>query len=427
MEHNRKQKLLMIIALVSGIASLSVGFAAFSVSLNISSSASVTPNSDTFSVKFSTEKDRLTGVSVQADKASPGMATRAARINNSANPTIEGLYVEFSNPGQYAEYIFYARNEGEYTAYLNSVEFLGNKACVGDEETSDLLVQNACESINITIAIENVTYTEMTPVTGHSLPKGKGEQITIRLEYSEEGTSVDGNFSVTFQDIALVYSTTDNADGMQPTLPTIVARLVSGNINTPGSIVAIENEKFYVIGQENGNVKLLSMYNLHVGNRVERGYKVTPLENTTGIQDKNMKGYNWSIEEDDTIYPVLGTVGFSNTSSLYSGSIVEEHVNNYVSYLGELGANIQESRLIYLEELEGLGCLYNGEEYVCGEAPSWVYQSSYWTGTTDGDYDLMTVITDSRIGYTSIFCDSEYGIRPVIEISISEIGEPSPM
>ena len=57
MEHNRKQKMLIIIALVVGIASLSIGFAAFSTTLNISSSASVTPNSDTFSVKFSTNKE----------------------------------------------------------------------------------------------------------------------------------------------------------------------------------------------------------------------------------------------------------------------------------------------------------------------------------------------------------------------------------
>lgn len=34
MEHNRKQKLLMIIALVLSITSLSIGFAAFSTTLN---------------------------------------------------------------------------------------------------------------------------------------------------------------------------------------------------------------------------------------------------------------------------------------------------------------------------------------------------------------------------------------------------------
>ena len=59
MERNRKQKLLMIIALVVAIASLSLGFAAFSIILNILSNASVSPSSDTFKVKFSTNKDSL--------------------------------------------------------------------------------------------------------------------------------------------------------------------------------------------------------------------------------------------------------------------------------------------------------------------------------------------------------------------------------
>ena len=52
MEHSRKQKLLVVLALVIAIASLSIGFAAFSTTLNISPSANVTPNSDSFSVKF---------------------------------------------------------------------------------------------------------------------------------------------------------------------------------------------------------------------------------------------------------------------------------------------------------------------------------------------------------------------------------------
>ncbi|MBQ3511969.1 MAG: hypothetical protein IJA30_06735 [Bacilli bacterium] len=48
MEKERQIKLLSIIALVVAITGMTLGFAAFSTTLNISSSATVTPNSEDF-------------------------------------------------------------------------------------------------------------------------------------------------------------------------------------------------------------------------------------------------------------------------------------------------------------------------------------------------------------------------------------------
>ena len=50
MEKNRQIKILSIVALVLAIAGMSLGFAAFSSTLTISSSATVTPNSNDFKV-----------------------------------------------------------------------------------------------------------------------------------------------------------------------------------------------------------------------------------------------------------------------------------------------------------------------------------------------------------------------------------------
>ena len=217
MEKNRNQKLLMIITLVLAVASLSIGFAAFSVSLNISSQATISPNSDTFSVKFSTNKDSLIVSAVTPSDNPYNLTTTNGTIDNSTNPIIKNLSVTFTEPGQYVEYTFYARNEGEYTAYLNNINFIGNKTCTGDQEATDALVQMACESINITATIGNVTYTETTPITDHTLNKKTGEQVKIRLEYSTTGTYVDGPFTINFPYISVVYSTLDDSS-ITPTL-----------------------------------------------------------------------------------------------------------------------------------------------------------------------------------------------------------------
>ena len=389
MEHNRKQKFLMIIALVLSIASLSIGFAAFTVSLNISSEASVTPNSDTFSVKFSTNKDSLVVASVTPSSKTGNITTSDGVIDNSTNPTIKNLSATFTQPGQYVEYTFYARNEGEYTAYLNNINFLGSKTCKAETGTTDSLVQSACESINITATIGNTTYTETTPITKHTLAKKTGEQIKVRLEYDSNGTTVDGAFSIKLPNVALVYSTLDDSS----IEPTKVVRLVSGNLNDPGSIVAIGNEEFYVIGQENGIVKLFSKMNVDVNSLIQ------------------------SSSATGTPY---GPGGNGRRYCEYSGSYVEGYVNNYASYLEGLGVNIEEARLITKEEIIDAGCEVN---QLCREGPSLVKDFSalsYWTGTCREDSDYQVWIFHVNHGLITYHFAEWHGLRPVIEISLSE-------
>ena len=293
MEKTRQIKILSIIALVLAISAMTLGFAAFSTTLNISSSASVNPNSSDFAVKFSTSQDSLVVNAVTPSNISGNVTATNGVIENGASPTLTNLSATFTSPGQYVEYTVYARNEGAYTAYLNNVNFIGNKKCRGSSGTTDSLVQSACNSIGVTVTIGSNTYSTTSPVTGHPLAQNTGEEIKVRLEYASNGASADGAFEIKLPSVALVYSTVDDSS-IQPTVPK-VAKLVNGDLDTPGSIVSIGNEQFYVIGKNNNNIKLLTMYNLHVGNTVTPNYApesvedwiITPLSNPTGIQDKD--------------------------------------------------------------------------------------------------------------------------------------------
>ena len=228
MEHSRKQKLFIVVALFVAIASLSVGFAAFSTTLNISSSASVNPNSDNFKVKFSTSQNSLTVTAVTPSSNSNGLTASNGSINNTTQPTLTNLSATFTSPGQYVEYTVYARNEGEYTAYLNSVNFLGEKTCEPVGNTTPALVTSACNSINTVVYVASTEYRETTPISNHSLAKSSSEQIRIRLEYASNGTSVDGDFRITFNDIMLVYSTINDSTYM----PTYGTSNMTGTLNS---------------------------------------------------------------------------------------------------------------------------------------------------------------------------------------------------
>ena len=103
MKHTRKQKLFIVISLFVAIASLSIGFAAFSTTLNISSSASVNPNSDSFSVRFSSSENVLSETPIPPSAYEGGVYSFTnAVINNSGNPTLSNISVSF-NQGGYIE------------------------------------------------------------------------------------------------------------------------------------------------------------------------------------------------------------------------------------------------------------------------------------------------------------------------------------
>lgn len=95
MEKNRTVQLVAILALVVGVVGLSIGFAAFSNTLKIQSSAEVTPSKDTLNVDFSSSD-----TAVETSKITPvtdpvGVVATEATIDNTSDPTIKNLSATF--------------------------------------------------------------------------------------------------------------------------------------------------------------------------------------------------------------------------------------------------------------------------------------------------------------------------------------------
>jgi len=259
-------------------------------------------------------------------------------------------------------------------------------------------------------------------------------------------------------------------------IPPSSAKMVSGDYDTVGSEVAIGDEHFYVISSTDTTVTMLSKYNLHVGNIATvgvsgvnynvDGYKVDPLimtsnnaymlplididdsptnpddgptldgeptietipiENPSGIQDASAKGitddasyigvdgfgsFYWNSssgldEKYGTTYPAYV---YDANSSLYS------YIENYKIFLQNYGIAIFDARLIAKEELLTLGCRDNS----CMSAPSWVYSTSYWTGSANGRNIVIYVESGGSTGSYIASNNVYYGVRPVITISKSE-------
>ena len=188
-----------------------------------------------------------------------------------------------------------------------------------------------------------------------------------------------------------------------------------GSIEDIGSIVTFGTEKFYTIGTEGNNVKLLSMYNLHVGNQYDDENGLVPLINPTGKQSEIARG---RFSGYSATNPIIGVTAFSNVDSTYEGSIVEGYVNNYKIILeNDYDVDIVEARLITKDELisEEIGC--SAQSNTCINAPSFIYLTAYWSGSADAASFVWIVESDGFFNSCDYGSGFSFGVRPVIIIS----------
>ena len=216
MERNRGYKIISIIALIIAVVGVSLGFAAFSNTLVISSSADVQPNPSAFKVVFSSSSSSLAIGSINGVATSGATAGTATIVNNDT-PSITNLTAGFTSPGQIVTYTFYVHNSGEYEAFLKNISYANvtgensSRICTAtSQETTDSLVSAACEDISLTIDVGDTNATgTLTSISNHALAKGDYEKVVITIAYADNGNRADGDFNVQFGDISLQYKSND--------------------------------------------------------------------------------------------------------------------------------------------------------------------------------------------------------------------------
>ena len=216
MEKDRGSRIIEIVALLVGVVGLSIGFAAFSNTLTISSSAEVTPDQSKFNVDFtSASSGDVSTTPIQPATKNPETLVAAnGTIDNSGDPTVTGLHATFTEPGQSVTYNFWAKNIGEYIAYLKSITIANAtgaetyKKCTAKTGTTQSLVDAACNGISMTVKVgtEEATSSSIASISNHSLAIDAFDPIIVTISYANGSAIADGDFDVAFGDITLTYS-----------------------------------------------------------------------------------------------------------------------------------------------------------------------------------------------------------------------------
>lgn len=229
MEKTRQMKILYIIALVVAIAGMTLGFAAFSTTLNISSSATVTPSSDDFKITIYGIKDSSfydtfadnnyaytdSDISDSYGVSFDSNATSTTASIDNVSHTISNINASFSNEGD-VQYAFIIKNEGKYDAYLdltdkktgNIIAVLLNKNCIAKDGATESLVASACNGVQAAGGfVDKETGREIsTTESYYKIASGDDALFTVMMNYS--GPFADGPFDVEFEDFQLKFSTT---------------------------------------------------------------------------------------------------------------------------------------------------------------------------------------------------------------------------
>ncbi len=218
MERNRGFKIIAVIALVIGVIGLSIGFAAFSKTLNISSATvNTTARTNVFATAIHYDGMPIYLPPVNVTNINKGTQT---------TDTWSGISFTIDSNQNNASVTLFTRvlnDSTEYTGYLQSITSNnGVIECTPVGDTDSDLVAAACTKMNLQVSIAeadgsnstSANITSTTPANKIVTAQDPATTITnvnygtlqLRFSYSHDSTIPDGQFTVTIPAITFSYT-----------------------------------------------------------------------------------------------------------------------------------------------------------------------------------------------------------------------------
>ena len=214
---------------------LTLGFAAFSNTLTISSSATVSPalsdfkmvmygltDEDDWKISIKEGAPYYTSATFSVPIIGGTDMTAPNAIIDNETLTIKNITPSFKEPGSTLWYSFKVVNEGKYTAYIDKEEVYtikqtidSEKQCIPAEGTTAEYVASACKDIDFVIEFNDThsnSIASNTPaenVTSIAIEPNEYVELIIEITYWHSSTALraDGDFNIKFPDIKINFST----------------------------------------------------------------------------------------------------------------------------------------------------------------------------------------------------------------------------
>ena len=337
---DRKTLYIILSIVMVSVLTLTVVYAALSTTLNITGNAEVTAAS----------------WDIYLDNVQLNSKNATTTVPTISNKTTASFSTTLTNPGDFYEFTIDVVNGGSIDAMIDSVT-----------KTPELTATQA-RYLNYIVEYQNGEAIN----TKQLVSKNSFVRLKVKVEYKKDISVSD--LSTTSETLNLSFTVNyvqsdESGTGVVDNGVKKAYEVISGNLETVGSEIAIGDEYFYIISSDETSVTMLAKYNLYVGGMYgnsDEGW-IAYEEEATGIQDSAMKGVvsGQSVRNGTTLFSSTNYWDSSGLKSEYgtgypayvydSNSSIYNYVENYRVYLESYGADIEEARLIKFEELEALG------------------------------------------------------------------------
>ncbi len=364
---SRDRKILyMILSIVLfSIFSLTIVYAALSVTLNIQGNAEVVAST------WDIHLDNVKVTSGSVSGTTPSITT----------PTTASFSTTLNTPGDFYEFTIDVVNDGSIDAMIDNVT------------KTPTLTETQAKYLNYIIEYQNGESIS----TKQLVSKNSFVRLKVRVEFRKDISALD--LPTTSETLNLSFTVNyvqsdGNSENVSIENNGKLIKVVSGDGTKTSDEVCIGKECFYVMSSDENSVTMLAKMNITTD--------TTPKQSSSAPTVAfSSSGYWGSVTENTYVYD--------------SNSIIYNYVENYKAYLENQGVEIEDVRLIKMEELNALGC----SDTSCKSAPSWVYRTSYWSGETLGGTSESVKLVNhmGNIVWTMCYNDAAFGVRPVIIIS----------
>ena len=227
MEKNNDSKVIAIIALVIAVAGLSIGFAAFSTTLNIGSTANVEVGNDEWNVGFAANSEMA-----PLDRANAQTVNgQTAGENNGVAKLMKYTFYQdtpatiSTTAGSKVEYSFNIKNAGRINAQLASItfgdltcEYIANAADRTERDeanlgttysagTGTISSEDCAKMFNVSLSIDNSVYTKTSQTFTNTINAGDSAPVKLTIEATGTAptTIPNGDFTVTLGNTTVNY------------------------------------------------------------------------------------------------------------------------------------------------------------------------------------------------------------------------------
>ena len=393
-----KKKNIFVIIVLSFVLVINVGFSLFSETVTVNGTSNASGN---FDVAFTT----LTRTAYDIYPVKEVGSTGAHGTLTKEGKEIEIVVPALEYPGAYAEFHINIVNSGDIPIRLKNIGDM-----VGNVTNGEIKTSNPDIKVNV------------SGLTDKILNKGDIQQFSLMVSWNVSSVKTANNVNFTIKlnyeqvvsdEKPITPDTPVPEENITPPKPTYPepprAYVVGDRFCLNGSL-----ECFRVIKDNGATITAFADKSISLDSVpkqtnavVDLAFSSKPYWMNTKLQLKPEYGASYNAD----VYPVKnGDESFSNILPV---------LNRYKNYLGTLGYNRLDIRIITHNDLESLGC----KGYSCTGSfyKSFIINGNgYWTGTA---YDGRGIWT---VGSSGTFKRNDYdfakfGIRPVIEVLKQDI------